>query len=86
VMAMRAYATGSSYDKSKHRVKIALWVSRRNRPYSIVEDDELLEIFSDLNSRVETPSRFTVSRDVKEIFAFEKERLKDELMVRPLCF
>jgi hypothetical protein len=79
---MRAYATGSLYHPAKHRVKCALWVVRRSRPYSIIEDPELREIFQDLNSRVETPSRRTLTRDTKEIFEIEKENLRDYLAVR----
>jgi hypothetical protein len=45
-------------------------VVRRNRPFAVVEDDELLDIFHDLrlNSKCVTRSASTVSRDVKEIF------------------
>jgi len=50
-------------------MKLALWVARRHRPFAIVEDPELLDIFADLNKNVVTPSHFTVSHDVKEIFA-----------------
>jgi hypothetical protein len=49
-------------------MKVALWVIRRHRPFAIVGDPELLDIFSDLNKSVITPSPSTVSRDVKEIF------------------
>src|SRR5437016_4320701 len=34
--AMAIYASGSTYTSSSHRMKIALWVSKRNRPFSIV--------------------------------------------------
>jgi hypothetical protein len=42
-------------------MKLALWVARRHRPFTIVEDKELIDIFTDLNSKVEVPSCFTVS-------------------------
>jgi hypothetical protein len=42
-------------------MKLALWVARRHRPFTIVEDKELVDIFMDLNNKVEVPSRFTVS-------------------------
>jgi len=62
-------------------MKIALWVARRNRPFAIVEDDELLDIFRDLNNKVVTPSRYTVSRDVKEIFQMSRVKVAEILKV-----
>jgi len=49
-------------------MKCALWVANSSRPFSIVEDQDLLDIFADLNPNCVTPSRHTTSRDVKEIF------------------
>ena len=66
--AITAYAHGSAYNTATHRMKLALWVARRHRPFAIVEDPELLDIFHDLNDKCATPSASTVSRDVKEIF------------------
>jgi ribosomal protein S26 len=63
-------------------MKIALWVARRHRPFAIVEDDELLDIFKDLNNKIEVPSRFTVSRDVKEIFCISRKQVAGILKVR----
>jgi hypothetical protein len=62
-------------------MKIALWVSRRHRPFAIVEDDELIDIFMDLNNKVEVPSESTVSRDVKEIFQISRARVAQMLQV-----
>jgi Na+-transporting NADH:ubiquinone oxidoreductase subunit NqrA len=62
-------------------MKIALWVARRHRPFSIVEDPELLDIFTDLNNKVVTPSRYTVSRDVKEIFQLSRKQVSELLKV-----
>jgi hypothetical protein len=62
-------------------MKIAIWVARRHRPFNIVEDDELINIFTDLNNKVEVPSRFTVSRDVKEIFDMSRKKVAEMLKV-----
>jgi hypothetical protein len=62
-------------------MKIALWVARRHRPFAIVEDKELVDIFTDLNNKVEVPSRFTVSRDVKEIFLMSRLKVSEILKV-----
>jgi len=80
--SITAFAQGSTYTPQKHRMKIALWVARRNRPFAIVEDSELLDIFYDLNSKVVTPSRYTVSRDVKEIFQMSRIKVAEILKVR----
>jgi hypothetical protein len=80
--AMQAYSQGSQYTPAQHRMKLALWVARRNRPFAIVEDPELLDIFSDLNSRCVTPGRRTVSRDIKEIFTLSRAKVAAILQVR----
>jgi hypothetical protein len=80
-----AFAQGSTYTPHKFRMKIALWIARRHRPFAIIEDDELVDIFTDLNNKVEVPSRFTVSRDVKEIFSMSRLRVSEMLKVR-VCY
>lgn len=67
-------------------MKLALWVARRHRPFTIVEDKELVDIFTDLNNKVEVPSRFTVSRDVKEIFCMSQIKVAAILKVRSQIF
>ena len=79
-----SFAHGSTYTPHKHRMKIALWIARHHRPFSIVEDPELIEIFTDLNNKVITPSRYTVSRDVKEIFLISRSKVSELLKVRAL--
>jgi hypothetical protein len=62
-------------------MKVALWVVRRNRPFAIVEDQELLDIFHDLNNKCVTPSASTVSCDVKEIFHMTRVKVAGRLQV-----
>jgi hypothetical protein len=62
-------------------MKLALWVSWCHWPFAIVEDDELIDIFMDLNNKVEVPSRSTVSRDVKEIFHISHAHVASMLQV-----
>lgn len=68
VGSLKNFAHGSTYTPHKLRMKLALWIVCRHRPFAIVEDTELLDILKDLNNKVEVLSRFTVSRDVREIF------------------
>jgi hypothetical protein len=63
-------------------MQIALWVARHHHPFSIVQDEELLDIFHDLNSQCVTPSRVTVLRDVKEIFKLSRAKVAAILQVR----
>jgi len=79
---MQAYSHGSKYTAAQHRMKLALWVARRNHPFAIVEDPELVDIFLDLNSHCVTPGRRTISRDIKEIFALSRTKVADILQVR----
>jgi hypothetical protein len=79
---MQRFSQGSKYTPAKHRMKLALWVARRNRPFVIVEDPELLDIFLDLNSQCVTPSQSTVSRDIKEIFNISQKKVAAILQVR----
>jgi hypothetical protein len=84
--SIAAFAQGSTYTPQKFRMKLAIWVARHHRPFAIVEDDGLIDIFMDLNNRVEVPLRFTVSRDVKEIFEMSRVKVAAILKVRALIF
>jgi hypothetical protein len=79
--SIKIFAYGSTYDPVKHHVKIALWVARHHHPFSIVQDEELLDIFRDLNHKCITPSQVTVSRDVQEIFKMSQVKVANILQV-----
>jgi hypothetical protein len=79
--SITAFAQGSTYTPHKFPMKLAIWVARRHRPFTIVEDEELVDIFRDLNNKVQVPSRFTVSRDVKEIFDMSRLKVAEILKV-----
>jgi len=80
--AIKEFTHGYSYSSSRMRYLLGLWVARRFRPYNIVKDDELIQIFKMLYSKVEIPSPSTLSRDIIEMFAMSKESVKKYLMVR----
>ena len=70
-------------------MKITLWVACRHCPFAIVEDDELINIFMDLNNKVEVLSQFTLSQDVKETFEFSRIKVAEILKVHTItssCF
>jgi len=81
---MTIYSQGSQYTPAKHRMKIVLWIARCNRPFSIIEDPELLDIFHDLNAACTTVSCKTVSRDVKKVFLLAREQVGAMLRVSGL--
>lgn len=81
ISSIASFAQGSTYLYPKFCVKLALWVACRHRPFLIVEDEELIDIFMDLNNRVEVPSPITVSRDVKEIFQISRVKVAEILQV-----
>jgi hypothetical protein len=62
-------------------MELVLWVACCHQSFAIVEDDELVDIFVDLNNKVEVPSRITVSRDVKEIFSMSRLKISEILKV-----
>lgn len=75
------FAHGSTYSKARMRYLLAVWVVRRHRPYTIIQDDELLAIFRMLYSRVEVPHPTTLSKDVKEMFVIAQKNVAKELQV-----
>ena len=79
--AMAKYASGSTYTAFSHHMEIALWISKHNRPFAIVEDKELLEIFTDLNPNYVTSTQHTVSRDIQEIFSISHTNVGEILKV-----
>jgi hypothetical protein len=54
--SITAFAQGSTYTPQKFRMKLALWVAHCHWPFAIVEDKELVDIFTDLNNKVEVLS------------------------------
>jgi hypothetical protein len=84
--SLKDFAHGSTYTPHFFHMKLALWVSHRHRPFFIVQDEELVDIFKDFNDKVDVPSRFTVSRDVKEIFNMSRKRVAAMLKARTVFF
>lgn len=79
--SLATFASGSKYMKESHCMKITLWVTNHHRPFKIIEDMKLLEIFADLNPNCELPKHHTVSRDVKEIFGLSRNGVATMLQV-----
>ncbi|KAI0804478.1 hypothetical protein BC629DRAFT_1283162 [Irpex lacteus] len=73
------FAHGSTYSKARMRYLCAVWVARHHRPFTIVQDDELVDIFRMLYSRVEVPHPTTLSRDVREIYEMTRDEIAKDL-------
>ncbi|THU82352.1 hypothetical protein K435DRAFT_691672 [Dendrothele bispora CBS 962.96] len=58
------YVNGGYYNRGELRLKLSLWVARRNRPYRIVADPEFVDVIHIANKGVKLPSPSTTSRDV----------------------
>ena len=78
---LTSFAHGLTYTPHKFHVRLALWVARQHQPFSIIKDEELIEIFMDLNDKVVILSWYTLSNDVKEIFVFTKNKVSGILKV-----
>lgn len=78
------FAHGSTYSKAKFRLLCSLWVARHHRPYTIIQDEELLAIFRMLYGRVEVPHPTTLSRDVREVYVMTQLTIARKLQVRRL--
>lgn len=58
----------SSFTIGRFRYLVAAWAARRARPFVIIEDEELREIFLMLYSATELHSHQTVARDISDMY------------------
>ena len=76
-----AFAHGNTYTVACMCYLLTKWISCRFRPFMIVEDPELMEIFCMLYAPIEVPSASTISYDIREIFSMSKSSVKQLLQV-----
>lgn len=77
-----SYAAGVSYSPARFRYLLAMWCARHHRPFVLIEDKELGEIFRMLYAKVDIPSRYTISRDVRLLHTDSHTRVIAFFMVR----
>jgi hypothetical protein len=75
------FAHGSTYDKAHFRYLTTIWVTKCQRPFLIIKDEPLQEMFKMLYAKVEPPSASTVSRDVQEIHTITQKNVAKVLQV-----
>jgi len=63
--------------REARRWGVLRWIVRKNRPFYIIEDEELRDIFRMMKPRAEVPSANTVSKDIKEVYEMMKVRVVD---------
>lgn len=63
---------GSTYNKAKFRYLALMWIIRRHRPFAIIGDSELQDMFRMLYNKVDILSARTISRDAQEVFQMSK--------------
>jgi len=68
--ALPTIAPTSNFDLGRFRYLVAAWSARRARPHSIIEDEELRDIFTMLHSAVRIHSHQTVSRDIADMYGY----------------
>lgn len=78
---MKSFASGSTYKREKFRALTTLWVTRRRRPFQIVQDPEFREIIHLLNPLAHTHSGMTQARDVKRLYKLSREKTRIFLAV-----
>ena len=76
-----AFAAGVTYSPARLRFLLAMWVARRHRPFTVVEDPEFQQIVRMLYAKAQLPSHVTLLCDVQAIFAECKGKLIDYLQV-----
>lgn len=59
--------------------KLIQWVVRKHRPFAIIEDEDLLDIFMMLYAKVQVPSAQTISRDIQEVFLLTRKNVVEML-------
>lgn len=62
---MERFTSGCSYRREDFHVWLIIWIVKRCRPFSIVDDDELRLLFQMLYKGVHIPSQSTISRHIK---------------------
>lgn len=81
--SIASFAHGSTYTKPSFRYLVAKWIFRNHRPFSIIQDQELMQMLRMLYAKVEVPSPNTVSRDVREVFALSRKQVAKILQEYP---
>jgi hypothetical protein len=79
--SIKKFAYGCNYVKAKFRAGCVRWIARRRRPFAIIGDPELHDLFKMLYDKVEIPNRRMISRDIKKVYQHSRRKVKQMLRV-----
>ena len=72
---MEKFAAGCTYLREGLHWRLLRWVVHKNRPYTIVDDEELHEVFAMLHAKAKIPCMNTLAGDIKRAHGMMKEKL-----------
>ena len=72
---MEKFAGGCTYSREGLRWRLLRWVVCKNRPYTIIDDEELREVFAMLHAKAKIPCANTLAGDIKCAHGMMKEKL-----------
>ena len=77
----------ANHPKQKaFRAKVDKWIIANNRPLATVEDENLVGAFGLADPKLTMPTRYMVTRDIREMFKKEKAKTIEELaQVEAMC-
>lgn len=81
---MQTFMNGSTYTRERTRTILAIWITRRRRPFKLVEDPEFITYSKMLNARVMIPSRASLTRDIKSLHRLTTTKIIQRLKVRDM--
>ena len=79
---MEKFAGGCTYLREGLRWRLLRWVVCKNRPYTIIDDEELRKVFAMLHAKVKIPCANTLAGDIKCAHGMMKEKLVELFKVR----
>ena len=72
---MEKFAGGCTYLHEGLHWRLLHWVVHKNRPYTIIDDEELCGVFAMLHAKVKIPCANTLTGDIKRAHGMMKEKL-----------
>ena len=72
---MEKFAGGCTYSREGLCWCLLRWVVCKNRPYTIVNDEELREVFAMLHAKAKIPCANILAGDIKRAHGMMREKL-----------
>ncbi|KIJ43405.1 hypothetical protein M422DRAFT_127118, partial [Sphaerobolus stellatus SS14] len=73
--AMTKFVSGHGYTHEGFCFGVGKWIAKHCRPYTIIDDVELQDLFCMLYACVKIPSRMSVQRDIRLMMDLTGEHL-----------